>query len=291
MECPSGKRADRHSGHHQFVHNLVTSGVIQWKHGAQGADAVSKGHEVICPPVQLDSTTAEQIAAGLSLSLEKHLLDGLSLEVWMDVLSRNYGRLNFFVVADSAASNVRLLWRLLAYIQKQGKRVNVLVTGCYAPCLLHQVSRMLTMTLERQGVNAALYSVTRLNQHSVFRKKTWVALQAVLRERYVYVAGPIPPGTARSSAPYRESLMKVLTGWWDWETNSHAKEQNLRNLFSHFNGDIMDEGRLTHYCHSGCCENAHHSLNKVPWQNQLGAAFAWPWLLSSMIDDDNNHSF
>ena len=41
-------------------------------------------------------------------------------------LRRNFGKLHFFVVADSAPSNIKLLWRLLSFLQQ---RANLLGKG------------------------------------------------------------------------------------------------------------------------------------------------------------------
>lgn len=88
--------------------------------------------------------------------LETHLF-GLTFETWLRSVGHDYSRVNFFIVADSASSNVKLTWKLLSWLKTQGEHLNVLVTSHYAPCLIHQMARILTMNLERQQVTFVLH--------------------------------------------------------------------------------------------------------------------------------------
>ncbi len=239
---------------------MVSTGFASWQHSGG-----SWREEFIMPPVQLDSTKSKQLAAGLTLSLDRHLL-GMGLEVWMDVIARKFATLQICVVADSAAANLKLLWKFMAYMQLQGKRVESLVLGYFNPCLLHQLARVLVMNLERAALHASLYSITRLNQHTPLRAKTWTAVVSLLKDHFKFELGIPPIGLRRSTADgsFRRNLMRLLTGFWDWEQPSTSKQEALLELFTFFNGDLMSETSLVHFC-SGCCQNRQHSLDKVRW--------------------------
>jgi len=79
------------------------------------------------------------------------------------------------------------------------------------------------------------------------------------------IGGAPDSGKERCSPQFRHELLRLLTGWWDFEEASSMKQLQLVQLFQFFNGDIYDEGPLVHYC-SGpdCCRNESHSLSRVP---------------------------
>lgn len=132
------QRADRSSGSHEIVHNLVCTGHAAWKRGCE-----SECHPFIVPPVQLERTTASQIGAGVMVSIERHLLNNVGFETWLQTLSATYSRLNVFFMADSASANIKLTWKLSAWIQKKGKEYGLDVSVHYHPCMLHQVARII----------------------------------------------------------------------------------------------------------------------------------------------------
>eukprot|EP00438_Fugacium_kawagutii_P033028 Skav220871 [mRNA] locus=scaffold1331:176785:177609:- [translate_table: standard] len=268
------QRGTKHSGQHQVIHNMVATGSVSWQCKNVAGDegqTESQSHAFLAPPVQLDSTTADQIGAALMHTLEKHLFAGLSFETWFDTVAASFGRVSFHIVADSAASNLKLCWKLMAFFKKEGDRCGVLTTSHFNACMLHQLSRMLTMCLEKQQVTASLYSLTRLNQHGPTRRKTWEALESLLQEKFVYQPGEVPIGTPRSSREFRLALLRLLTGFWTWNEPTTTKEVCLEQLFKFFNGDLMSDN-LTHYC-TGCCQNQQDALNKARMPNAPHAAY------------------
>ena len=257
------QRGDRHAGQHQHIHNFVATGSVGWESKGFETPAVTECHDLVLPPVQLENTTSEQIAAALMLSLERWLLNGVGFETWMNTMSRKCDRISLCVVADSAASNMKLTWRLLSYFQALGARAGMAATGHFAQCILHQLARILVTALERYRVSPAMYSITRLNQNTATRSKTWEALKGLLAERFVYTCGPVPPDTRRASPEFRRNLKKLLIGYWDFEEPSTTKQALVTQLFDFFNGDIADEKRWCHFCKPGCCKNKQEAMNKV----------------------------
>lgn len=61
-----------------------------------------------------------------------------------------------------------------------------------------------TLNLERQMVSAPLFSITRLNQHSVLRRKTWDVMQKLLHQKFSFRAG---------SPPLNVESWWLLVGW------------------------------------------------------------------------------
>ena len=251
------QRADRHAGAHHFVHNFVTTGSVGWS-SPESSDC----HDFLIPPMQLENTTADQIAAALMLSFERHLFGNLSLQTWLEIIANHFGKIHVCVIADSASANIKLTWRMLSYLQQLGRRNNTTLTASFLPCVLHQLARMVAMNLEKQKVSASLYSLTRLNQHGGTRTKTREALVKLLESRFTYCRGGIPPGTERSSPAFRQQLLSLLTGHWDFEEASTVKHQGLATLFNFFNGDLAREDKWFHFC-QGCCENKQDALNKA----------------------------
>lgn len=103
--------------------------------------------ELIFPPLQVDRTTADFLAAGIAHNLAfvrplPDLIKDASL----------FSQVQFLVVADSASANCKLLPRLFAYLQKELPQS----VAFFSPCLLHQMSRLVVMNLERQGVCSPL---------------------------------------------------------------------------------------------------------------------------------------
>lgn len=253
------ERADRYSGQHHFMRNFVMTGSVTW------CGPEERGCEdILTPPIQLDSTNADQITASLMLSFERFLFGNMSFQTWLGIAAEKFSHINFFVIADSASANIKLSWKLLSFLQEQGRRNNTIVTAAFAPCLLHQLSRMVAANLEKQKVSAAIYSLSRLNQFGPTRSKTREALITLLSERFVFRRGPIPPGTERSSPEFRHRLLQLLTGHWDFEEPSTVKHEALTTLFSFFNGDLAKETQWFHYC-QGCCASKQDAINKVPF--------------------------
>ena len=120
-------------------------------------------HELVLPPVQLNSTDAPQLAAAVAHTLEAHVFHS-SLPEFLEKAARTYGSLNFSLVADCASANLKFIRHFLSYVQAEGAERGLLVTATFAPCMLHQLARIPTMKMSLQGVSAPLFSVTRLMQ-------------------------------------------------------------------------------------------------------------------------------
>lgn len=138
MKTGYRQRAERFSGQHEVAHTMVCTGSVAWETGKS-----ENANPFVIPPLQIERTTSKQILAGLLLGLEKHLFNELSLEGWLQSIASKFSRLHFGIVADSASANVKLNWKLMAFLQKIGERYNIFTTSWYYPCCLHQLARIL----------------------------------------------------------------------------------------------------------------------------------------------------
>ena len=119
------------------MHSMVTVATVSWEHAKS-----QESHPVVFPPLQLDATNADQIGAGILINLQRHLLNDLEFEIWLETIASKYSRVKLFIVADSASANVKLTWRFMSYVQNLCKRLKILATCNFNPCLLHQIARM-----------------------------------------------------------------------------------------------------------------------------------------------------
>ena len=239
-------------GRHEVIHNLVSCGTVGWL-----TEGEREQHEILFPPVTLQSTTAEQIGAGLCHNFEQHLTT-VSWPTLFQQISGSFGAVHFNIVADSAAPNLKLVRHMLQFLCKAGEQAGLCVTGVFLPCLLHQVSRIIVVALDRNHVSAPLYSVSRLNQHTVLREKTWKSLHDELHRRFRWIRGP-PPNENLSSPAFRRPLLQLLAG--NWQTSEEP--EMVASLLNFFNGDLRDPDNWYHYCSEGCCSSRRESLSKA----------------------------
>ena len=254
------QRADRAPGRHEVVHNLVCCSLVGWAIPGKKFQA----HEVILPPIRLANTSSPQIAAGLSRVFELHLL-GTGWEVFLQTISKSFSNIHFAVVADSAAANLKFLRHWLKFLRDKAKDVGVTLTATFTPCLLQQMSRIIDLNLQRQGdpgqdLSSALYSISRLSQHSVLRDKTMKALHAELIRCFRWRRGS-PPDLPTNQRQFRSSLLQILAG--SWGAPRSEEEKRLSELFGFFNGDLLDAENWHHYCGERCCKNEQDALNKA----------------------------
>lgn len=166
------------------------------------------------------------------------------------------------MVGDAATSNVKCMKHLLPWLQEQGKRWNLVVSGVFMPCLLHQLSRLIIMDLDRSDLSTPLFSITRLTQHSVLRDKVFESLEKELRARLRRKTCFPPADVESCSADFRRQLNQILLGRWQENGAVSAAEQRVLDMFSFFNGDITQEGEWEHYC-NGCCGNDQIAMSKA----------------------------
>ena len=257
------RRADRVVGRYEIVQNLVCCGLVGWAVAGKKFEA----HELILPCIRLENTASGQIAAGLSRLFEAHVT-GTGWQTFLHTISKNFNSIHFAVVADSAASNLRFLRHWLKYLRNMARDASITLTATFCPCLLHQMSRVVDLNLQRQGetgqsLSAALFSISRLSQHSVLREKTKKALFAELHTRFRWERGS-PPEMPTNRAEFRSTLVQILCGTWGQSAPSAEEQQRLNELFTFFNGNLLQEEFWQHYCRGPeCCETERAGLNKA----------------------------
>ena len=130
------------------------SGMVAWPPGRK--------EELVLPPLMVERTSAEYLIAGIIRTLA-------FIRSLPDIIRDTGGfeQAQFLAVADSASANCRLLAKLFSYLQQECP----VAVGFFSPCLLHQMSRLLVLNLERQGVCSPLPLIIMflLRQNLVFR--------------------------------------------------------------------------------------------------------------------------
>ena len=247
--------------------------------GAVGLMASGKycQNELAFPPVQLESTTAEQLAAGTSHCFKSFLL-GMEWQPFFERVSKAVSSVNVSIVADSAAANLKVVRHLLQFLQQAGRSAGVMVTGLFFPCCLHQMARIVVIALEQRDVSSALFSITRLAQHSVLRTKTWECLKRELQSRFDYVRSH-PPRLPTNAPVFRQKLAQILLGTWQERAPCSAHEKAVVEILSFFNGDLRSEDRWTHFCPQGCCTNKKEAQSKAMGLGQRSERYIyyhWP---------------
>ena len=195
-------------------------------------------------------------------------MTGTGWQTFFHTISKNFNSIHFAVVADSAASNLRFLRHWLKYLRNMALDASITLTATFCPCLLHQMSRVVDLNLQRQGeagqsLSAALFSISRLSQHSVLREKTKKALFAELHTRFRWERGN-PPEMPTNRAEFRSTLVQILCGTWGQSAPSAEEQQRLNELFTFFNGNLLQEEFWQHYCRGPeCCETERAGLNQA----------------------------
>ena len=154
MKVGYRQRADRTVGANEVVHNLVCTGHVSWRKGEE-----SQFNQFIFPPTQLEKTNASQISAGILLCVERHLLNGVSFETWLQSMSSGFSKLNVFMIADSASANVKLTWKMSSFLRKKGEQYGVQVLVHYHACWLHQIARIVVSEILISLSNFVFFSV------------------------------------------------------------------------------------------------------------------------------------
>lgn len=247
----------------EFAHSFVSTAVVQC------CDQLgTTKEEVVFPCRKLSTTSAQHVGTAMVSNLE--YLFGSDLNNAIQKLAATHTCVNFMAVGDAATSNVKSIAQFFQYMAKLGKTHGIVVTSCFSVCQLHQLSRILALFLERQALTAAIYSVSRLHQHSTTRDLTKNAMKLLLQRRFVFRANAMPPASQLTSATSRRSLLCLLTETWRGEDDDANLEIGKRKAaavqacLDFFNGDLLNQQQWTHYC-SGCCSGREESLQKAFW--------------------------
>lgn len=109
--------------------------------------------EVVFPPVEISQCSAPFLACAITRNWQLvRALPQLAID------GRNFTQTQFLVVADSATANCAFLPKFFGYLQKELPQS----VAFFSPCLLRQMSRLLVLNLERQGVCSPLPLVSKL---------------------------------------------------------------------------------------------------------------------------------
>ena len=146
-------------------------GKASWKKGGK-----VETHPFVFPPVQLERTTAPQITAGIMMSLERYLLNCIGFETWLQTMARSFSSLNVFIIADSASANVKLTWKMGAFLLRKGEQHGVHVSVHYHACMLHQVARIVVTGLSLSRIVVPLCSVWHLSTRWFLNFLVWFDL-------------------------------------------------------------------------------------------------------------------
>eukprot|EP00438_Fugacium_kawagutii_P016686 Skav223980 [mRNA] locus=scaffold1107:333114:333791:- [translate_table: standard] len=222
----------------------------------------------------MSSTASQHIGTAVDQNFQ--LLFGSNVKETVLSLAKTHGCVNFVCVGDAASANLKFAAHFFAYLRELGEKSNVTLTTLFTHCGLHQMSRILGLFLERQSLKSALYSVTRLHQHSSIREKTRECMRLLLIQRFVYKENECPPAGRFTSTDFRKLLLHLLTGTWDGESDDDhlksARQEAVEELLKFFNGNIMDDQAWTHYC-NGCHQNRHEALQHVLWPCSVVRSF------------------
>ena len=132
----------RQTGRAEVASFLVQTGAIAW---ADQAGGFVHKEELIFPPLQLARTNSKFLLRALLYNFQ-------FVSPLQEILSETsqFAIVQWLVVADAATANCKMLPHLFAFLQKEtGNSLAV-----YAPCLLHQMARVLVLNLERPGVSS-----------------------------------------------------------------------------------------------------------------------------------------
>ena len=195
---------------------------------------------------------------------------GTALPDWIQQVSNVYGTINFQACGDSATSNIKCIEFLFSWLQVVAKECGVTTTGVFTSCYLHQFGRLLALHIEQKAMSSALYSVSRLHQHSTTRDSTKKTLRVLLQQRFVWKGAENPPVDGLQSRRMRTLMLKLFTSMWDGEESSSDTvdasgdaAKNLEALLAFFNGNIMDSQSWVHFCPEGCHSSSHAALQDV----------------------------
>lgn len=235
----------------EFTHSFVATGVVHF--ATQNGPSLKD--EVVWPARQLSATASQHIGTAIIENLE-HLF-GMDLESAIEELANKKVSLNLVCVGDAASANLKCASLLFSHVLSLGQKNNVVVTANFSHCGLHQMCRILALHLERQALKAALFSISRLHQHSSIRDDTRDALLVLLRRRFRFRQNARPPLCTFTSSHMRDSLFQLLTGSWPGEGDSESmsdRSTSMQNFMKFFNGNLLDQDEWSHYC-SGpdCC--------------------------------------
>ena len=255
----------RSCGRYELAHSLVSSGVLGWT----GLDGCQQKQPLVFAPVEVATTSAACVGAAIVSNLES--LFGSDLEQFLAKTAKLYRVLSIMLVGDAATSNRKFVSHLIPYCFEIASAHDLVMTMSWSPCFLHQLARILLIHLEHQRLSAALFSISRLHQHSETRKKTLVSLQHVLHARFDFQQGQRPPACAATQADFRRHLESLLseTACWDGELDSTRAQaqkteriQLLERLLRFFNGDLSDGSRISHFC-NGCHRDRQHAVEEA----------------------------
>lgn len=251
--------AARGRGRIEFVHSLVCSGCVTIK------DCLGETKEEIILPAQgVESTKSEAIGGNLVNSFERYLF-GSSFDTFILTLAGKFSNVNFCCVGDSAGANLKLAEQLFSYLRQVCRKHGIFMTANFTPCQLHQAARILGLYLEHNALSTALFSCTRLHQHTNTRKKFRDRMKVLLSERFQYFANQRPPLCAFTTSRFRRNLFELLSGSWRGETEEEvhsARTDMVKQALLFFNGNISQNGSWSHYC-NGCHKNEHEARQHV----------------------------
>lgn len=252
-------------GGYEFTQSMVTTGCAT----IEGPLKKVK-EDLVFPPREVETTRAEHLGAALMSNFEEFVF-GKELATFVIEQASRLEGLSFITVGDAAGSNIKLSEQFMSYLKKLGQAQGLVITSTFSVCVLHQLARILSLHLERQALNAAMYSVSRLHQHSRTRDKTRDTMKALLKARFKYYPNSFPPFLKVTSGVFRRRLYALLTGSWDGESDintdpseaTSSRGKVLEECFRFFNGDLLS-GEWAHYCYHDCChENEAQAFQHV----------------------------
>ena len=258
----------RATGGYEMAHSFVCTGCVSWT----DVECCSRKEPLVFPPRQMSNVDAEHIAAALLFNLEQCLF-GSSILGFLAKLAKHYRVLHICLVGDAATGNRKVVAQLFHLLTEAARQHNVVLTLSWNPCLLHQCARILLLQLEQRQLSAALYSITRLHQHSNTRAKTSESMRRLLTDRFDYRDNEPPPPAAlcfANNQVFRGHLFRLLSelGAWDGENAdtplhfSSERSHLLQQLLQFFNGDITQSEKWTHHC-QGCHRNKKEAIQEV----------------------------
>lgn len=238
---------------------MACTGVVSWTRGP-----LLHKEEMIFPPQPLHRTTANFLGASLVGHFER--LFSMPIADFIKLTQSSYKILQWHVVCDAASANMRLVKKLFAFLRGTSLESGQVVLCTIMPCFLHQMSRIVSMTLERHNLSNHLFCLTRLAQQAPTRRGMWEGVSKHLNENFQYHRAFPPPQTATSSSLFRASLFGLLVGEWGGLENelgpATEKHKQVVQALDFFNGDLTSN-TFEHWCKGPhCCENREASLAK-----------------------------
>ncbi|CAE7348773.1 unnamed protein product [Symbiodinium sp. CCMP2592] len=257
-------RHPKTAGSREYVHALVSSGTVCWSDG----EGLSHAEEINLPPRQVPGTSSKDVGPALMQNLEEFIF-GTSVSAFIESASKKYRSVSFYIVADSAKANLKTIRQLLAYFHQVAEESALRFTFQFTPCLMHQLMRVVLLSMDHKKLTSSMYSISRIQLSSTLKARTLTAMKDLLEKNFRYVPDETPP---EGNPFFRRRLGELLKGALNVDMGELAIGEERCKLIDKalgfFNGNLLDKHSLCHFC-TGCHRDRQHALSEVSCQRNV----------------------